>query len=104
MSSHPKIYDTFDVSKLSPKEKAMYDIVNTTHAQPRDPRFPSTNQAAHCFNRYNEWLVCLNTTKGDDDACNRMRQYALSMCPNTWTEKWDDEREEGTFPGIKKDY
>ena len=29
-----------------------------------------------------------------------MRQYALSRCPDTWIEKWDEEREEGTFPGM----
>ena len=29
-----------------------------------------------------------------------MRQYALSLCPDNWIEKWDEEREEGTFPGM----
>ena len=30
-----------------------------------------------------------------------MRQYALSLCPDNWIEKWDEEREEGTFSGVK---
>ena len=28
-------------------------------------------------------------------------RYAHSLCPDEWMEKWDGEREEGNFPGIK---
>ena len=38
--------------------------------------------------------------ENDEDGCEFMRQYALSLCPDTWIEKWDEEREEGTFPGM----
>ena len=40
-------------------------------------------------------------TDGDEDACKPMRQFALSICPDDWYNKWDEEREEGTFSGIK---
>ena len=50
--------------------------------------------------RYNEWILCLKKTENDEDGCKFMRQYALSLCPDTWIEKWDEEREEGTFPGM----
>ena len=45
--------------------------------------------------------MCLKTTEGDEDACLQMRQLADSICPVDWVEKWDDERGEGNFSGIK---
>ena len=30
-----------------------------------------------------------------------MRQLALSICPDDWWNKWDEEREEGIFSGVK---
>jgi len=75
--------------------------VKNTRTTPRDERFPAHNQALHCWNRYNEWLLCQKQT-GDDEKCQVYRQYALSICPNNWTENWDEAREEGRFAGIKK--
>ena len=49
---------------------------------PVDPRFPNTNQAQHCWTRYNEWVVCTKKHKDDEDACKKARQYAASLCPN----------------------
>jgi len=83
---------------MSGKFSSVIDLIKTT---PRDPKFPSTNQAGHCWNRYNEWVLCLKTTHGDEDACAQMRQLAVSICPVDWVEKWDDEREIGNFAGIK---
>lgn len=45
--------------------------------------------------------MCLKTTNGDKDKCVMMRQHAESICLDDWVEKWDTEREEGTFAGIK---
>jgi len=52
-------------------------------------------------NRYNEWVLCLKGTDGDEDACKGVRQMASSICPVEWTEKWDEERDEGKFGGIQ---
>uniref|UniRef100_A0A7S0GB85 Uncharacterized protein n=1 Tax=Proboscia inermis TaxID=420281 RepID=A0A7S0GB85_9STRA len=71
---------------------------------PRQHNFPSQNQAAHCWNRYNEWVVCMKTTEGDRGKCAGSRQLAGSICPDEWQEKWDEEREEGTFPGMKSKF
>ena len=76
------------------------EVVKNVRTTPRDGRFLAQNQAPHCWNRYNEWLLCLKNTK-DDEGCKSMRQMAISICPTIWTEKWDEEREEGTFPGVK---
>lgn len=50
---------------------------------------------------YNEYVMCMKKTNSDEDACKPMRQLALSICPDDWWGKWDEEREEGTFAGVK---
>ncbi|KAJ1451570.1 cytochrome c oxidase, subunit VIb [Pelagophyceae sp. CCMP2097] len=79
----------------------MSGLTSNIKTTPVDKRFPSTNQANHCWNRYNEWVMCLKKTDGDEDACKVMRQFAMSICPDDWSKKWDEEREEGNFPGIQ---
>jgi cytochrome c oxidase subunit 6b len=86
---------------LNAEGKAILKQVKSIRTTPRDPRFPAFNQAGHCFNRYNEWLVCLKQTEGDEDGCQKLRQLALNICPSIWTDKWDEERDEGNFPGVK---
>ncbi|KAL1335295.1 hypothetical protein AAHE18_11G237900 [Arachis hypogaea] len=66
---------------------------------PADFRFPTTNQTRHCFTRYVEFHRCL-AAKGDDSAeCERFAKYYRSLCPGEWVEKWNEQRENGTFPG-----
>ena len=100
MTKINKIF-TESMPELSAEDAARLDIVKNVRTTPRDARFPSQNQANHCWNRYNEWLLCLKSTKGDEDGCKNMRQMAVSICPSIWSEKWDEEREESTFPGLK---
>jgi cytochrome c oxidase subunit 6b len=86
--------------EVSDEQKAAMDVIKNVRTTARDSRFPTQNQANNCWNKYNEWLLCLKNT-GDEDGCKNMRQKALSICPSIWSEKWDEEREEGTFPGLK---
>jgi len=95
---------TDELPELSKEDAARLDIVKSVRTTPRDPRFPSQNQANHCWNRYNEWLLCLKQTQGDEAGCKSMRQLADNICPSLWSEKWDEEREPGaeaSYPGIK---
>jgi cytochrome c oxidase subunit 6b len=89
------------IPALSEKEEDLLHQVKNTRTTPRDQRFPAHNQALHCWNRYNEWLVCLKQTGGDDEKCQVFRQYAVSICPSDWTNAWDEAREESTFYGVK---
>jgi len=59
------------------------------------------NQAPHCWQRFNEYVLCVKKT-GDEAPCLSMRQSAVSICPEDWIEKWDEEREEGNFAGIQE--
>lgn len=81
----------------------MLNQVKNTRTTARDERFNSTNQAMHCWNRYNEWLVCIKQTD-DDESCAPLRQSADSICPSVWTDQWDEERDVGTFSGIGSRY
>mmetsp|Transcript_17661 Transcript_17661/g.40994 ORF Transcript_17661/g.40994 Transcript_17661/m.40994 type:complete len:104 (-) Transcript_17661:161-472(-) len=87
---------------LNEKETALFQQVKTVRTTSRDARFPSANQAGHCWNRYNEWILCLNNTK-DKDSCTPLRYYATNICPGIWVEAWDEQREEGTFAGLKEE-
>ena len=89
------------IPTLTEDEAAALAVVQSVRTTSRDSRFPAQNQAPHCWGKYNEWLLCIKSTKGDEDGCKHMRQRALSICPSIWSEKWDEEREEGTFAGIK---
>jgi len=88
--------------ELSAEKQELLNEVKAVRTTPRDARFPTQNQANHCWNRYNEWLVCMKST-GDEEGCRNMRYMALKICPYIWYEKWDEEREEGKFTGIKVD-
>ncbi|CAL5016125.1 unnamed protein product [Urochloa decumbens] len=68
---------------------------------PADFRFPTTNQTRHCFTRYVEYHRCVNEkAKGDETAdCEKFAKYYRSLCPGEWVEKWNEQRENGTFAG-----
>uniref|UniRef100_J3LZ98 Cytochrome c oxidase subunit n=1 Tax=Oryza brachyantha TaxID=4533 RepID=J3LZ98_ORYBR len=66
---------------------------------PADFRFPTTNQTRHCFTRYIEYHRCVNA-KGEATAdCEKFAKYYRSLCPAEWVEKWNEQRENGTFAG-----
>lgn len=66
---------------------------------PADFRFPTTNQTRHCFTRYVEYHRCI-AAKGDDaPECQKFAKYYRALCPGEWIDKWNEQRENGTFPG-----
>lgn len=93
-----KIFTT-PLPELSAEKQELLNEVKDSRTTPRDARFPTQNQANHCWNRYNEWLLCMKSTK-DKEGCQGMRNMALQICPSIWSDKWDEERGEGIFPGI----
>ena len=51
---------------------------------------------------YNEFLVCAHRN-GDDEAapaCADMLRKYRSICPADWVERWNEQREAGSFPGV----
>ncbi|XP_050301662.1 uncharacterized protein LOC126739887 isoform X1 [Anthonomus grandis grandis] len=66
---------------------------------PFDPRFPNTNQTRHCYQSYVDFYRCQRIRGSDYAPCNYFQKVFHAMCPNAWVEKWDEQRESGTFPG-----
>ena len=87
--------------KVSPENLELIGDKLKGKTTPSDNRFPTQNQMNHCWNRYNEWVLCLKESEGDSEGCAKKRQLAVSICPNVWLEKWDEGRDTGAFPGVK---
>lgn len=66
---------------------------------PADFRFPTTNQTRHCFTRYIEFHRCIAAKGEESDACEKFARYYRALCPGEWVERWNEQRENGTFPG-----
>lgn len=66
---------------------------------PADFRFPTTNQTRHCFTRYIEYHRCVAAKGEGAPECEKFAKYYRSLCPSDWIEKWNEQRENGTFPG-----
>nr|GEX61244.1 cytochrome c oxidase subunit 6B-1-like [Tanacetum cinerariifolium] len=66
---------------------------------PGDYRFPTTNQSRHCFTRYVEYHRCVAAKGEDASECDKFAKYYRSLCPGEWIDKWNEQRENGTFPG-----
>ncbi|XP_054851302.1 cytochrome c oxidase subunit 6B1 [Eublepharis macularius] len=69
---------------------------------PFDPRFPNANQTRNCYQNYLDYHRCTKAlaAKGKDTKlCDWYRKVYKSLCPISWVKNWDEQREEGTFPG-----
>ncbi|KAH0989195.1 hypothetical protein GBA52_000678 [Prunus armeniaca] len=67
---------------------------------PADFRFPTTNQTRHCFTRYVEYHRCVAAKGEGAPECDKFAKFYRSLCPGEWIERWNEQRENGTFPVI----
>ncbi|XP_024964265.1 cytochrome c oxidase subunit 6b-1-like [Cynara cardunculus var. scolymus] len=66
---------------------------------PRDYRFSTTNRSRHCFTRYVEYHRCVGAKGEDASECDKFAKFYRSLCPGEWVDRWNEQRENGTFPG-----
>lgn len=66
---------------------------------PYDPRFPNQNQTKYCYTSYLDFHRCKKRHSEEYEACQYFKKVYSTMCPNAWIEKWNDQVENGTFPG-----
>mmetsp|Transcript_7526 Transcript_7526/g.24054 ORF Transcript_7526/g.24054 Transcript_7526/m.24054 type:complete len:109 (+) Transcript_7526:49-375(+) len=90
---------------------------------PRDRRVPTQNQAKACYMYYNSWHQCKYDFSEDEPQCKRrttraaaargvtgassrlppvnrkLNTWAHAMCPDEWFERWEAQREAGTYAG-----
>ena len=65
---------------------------------PYDPRFPNQNQTRNCQTNYIDYYRCLKAKNGDEEYCAWYKNAYQQLCPGEWVEKWDEQRENGSFP------
>jgi len=83
------------IPKMSPKAVETIELKTA----PFDPRFSNTNQTRYCYQSYLDFHRCEKVKGKGAEVCQYFLRTYRSMCPNAWVEKWDTQREEGTFPG-----
>ncbi|XWS21478.1 hypothetical protein CRYUN_Cryun30bG0057900 [Craigia yunnanensis] len=66
---------------------------------PADFRFPTTNQTRHCFTRYIEYHRCVAAKGEGAPECDKFAKYYRALCPGEWIDRWNEQKENGTFPG-----
>eukprot|EP00252_Welwitschia_mirabilis_P004007 TRINITY_DN14143_c0_g1_i1.p1 TRINITY_DN14143_c0_g1~~TRINITY_DN14143_c0_g1_i1.p1 ORF type:complete len:197 (+),score=52.36 TRINITY_DN14143_c0_g1_i1:112-702(+) len=80
-------------------EKQPIVRVEDIKTAPADYRFPTTNQTRHCFTRYIEYHKCIAAKGEGASECDKFAKYYRSLCPGEWIDRWNEQRENGTFPG-----
>ncbi|KAM9038599.1 cytochrome c oxidase subunit 6B2 [Sarcophilus harrisii] len=77
-------------------------IMEEPSTPPFDPRFPNQNQTRNCYQNFVDFHRCTRNMKrrGKDVApCDYYRKVFHSLCPLSWVQRWNDQIQEGTFPG-----
>ncbi|KAL5551242.1 hypothetical protein UlMin_001418 [Ulmus minor] len=57
-------------------------------------------QTRHCYASYVEYHKCIKERGKSASECDKFEKHYKFLCPNEWIERWDQQRELGTFPGL----
>lgn len=91
--------ETMEVENSGDQEASEETPEIKLETAPADFRFPTTNQTRHCFTRYIEYHRCVAAKGEGAPECDKFAKYYRALCPSDWIEKWNEQRENGTFPG-----
>eukprot|EP01091_Cochliopodium_minus_P003610 TRINITY_DN13599_c0_g1_i1.p1 TRINITY_DN13599_c0_g1~~TRINITY_DN13599_c0_g1_i1.p1 ORF type:complete len:132 (-),score=25.25 TRINITY_DN13599_c0_g1_i1:213-608(-) len=64
-----------------------------------NPRFPNTNQSKHCWFSYIDMQYCYSKIGREYAECESHTNTVNALCPTPWIEKWNEQLENGVFPG-----
>ena len=56
----------------------------------------------YCWQKYNEYVLCVKKSGGDEEGCKLMKQRAMSICPLDYVTMWDEQRVAGNFLGVQE--
>nr|XP_020473261.1 cytochrome c oxidase subunit 6B1 [Monopterus albus]XP_020473262.1 cytochrome c oxidase subunit 6B1 [Monopterus albus] len=82
--------------------EAINEKIKNYSTAPFDARFPNTNQTRNCYQNYLDFHRCnkvLSAKDHDVTACEWYKRVYKSLCPIGWVDKWDEQVENGSFPG-----
>ncbi|ODV90092.1 hypothetical protein CANCADRAFT_23961, partial [Tortispora caseinolytica NRRL Y-17796] len=54
-------------------------------------RFPLINQSRHCWQSFVDYHRCINNRGEDFEPCKQFYYTYKSLCPDAWTEKWNEQ-------------
>jgi len=77
---------------------AQIEMAAAHESVPFDPRFPNMNQTRHCWQNYVDFHRCQNIKGEEYEPCTYFMKNFTTLCPSSWVEKWDEQRERGAFP------
>ncbi|XP_048132144.1 cytochrome c oxidase subunit 6b-3-like [Rhodamnia argentea] len=97
-SAHSDDGKSSEPGKWSEEEEEEEEVI-VLETAPLDMRFPFANQTRHCYARYLEYLRRIQEKGKDAPECEKFAKYYRSLCPSEWIERWNEQREQGTFPG-----
>ncbi|XP_050376548.1 cytochrome c oxidase subunit 6b-1-like [Argentina anserina] len=99
-SSEAAPEESSDNTETSEEQEAVEETPEIKiETAPADFRFPTTNQTRHCFTRYVEYHRCIAAKGEEAPECDKFKKFYRSLCPGEWVERWNEQRENGTFPG-----
>ena len=52
----------------------------------------------NCYQNYLDFYRCQNIRGESYEPCQFFKKSFETICPNDWIERWDGQREAGTFP------
>ncbi|XP_022754185.1 cytochrome c oxidase subunit 6b-2-like [Durio zibethinus] len=87
------------------KRKKLNSDVNASASQielktaSADFRFPTTNQTRHCLIHYIEFHRYIPSKGEESNKYEKFVKYYRSLCLDEWIERWNEQRENGTFSG-----
>ncbi|KAI3847978.1 hypothetical protein MKW92_021302 [Papaver armeniacum] len=95
------VHEYGEITQAPPQPADDTPIINVDDLKtaPYDYRFPTTNQTRHCYTRYIEYHRCIRAKGKDAPECEKFARYYRSLCPSEWIERWNEQLENGTFPG-----
>eukprot|EP00268_Persea_americana_P062032 TRINITY_DN7914_c0_g1_i3.p1 TRINITY_DN7914_c0_g1~~TRINITY_DN7914_c0_g1_i3.p1 ORF type:complete len:146 (-),score=47.65 TRINITY_DN7914_c0_g1_i3:758-1195(-) len=99
MAKADEAFDVLESIETSEQEAVEQTPEIKIETAPADFRFPTTNQTRHCFTRYIEYHRCIAAKGEGASECEKFAKYYRSLCPAEWVERWNEQRENGTFPG-----
>lgn len=74
------------------------DMLNRSNGM-LDPRFQNTNATRYCYSHYVDYHRCQYLLGEEESSgCDIFKDMYYRMCPNAWINRWNEQRESGTFP------
>ncbi|KAF8564220.1 hypothetical protein P879_11743 [Paragonimus westermani] len=65
---------------------------------PYDTRFPNVNQTPNCRQNFIDYFRCKRLYGDDYPPCNYFHRMYNLLCPKIWTEEWEAQVADGTYP------